>query len=275
LNIQPVPEGIFILSVDVTEKRRQEEELRIHREHLEELVTHRTAQLDAVNKELEAFSYSVSHDLRAPLRHIHGFVNLLAKGTSDNLDEKNRSYLEVIRQSAERMGKLIDDLLSFSRASRAGLVKLPLDMKRAFSEVINEMSPEVQGRNVDWQVDEMPEVEADPALLRLVIINLISNALKYTRTREQARIHASWLPGNDGEVIFFVQDNGVGFDMKYQDKLFGVFQRLHRVEEFEGTGIGLANVRRIIQRHGGRTWAEGQVGSGATFYFSLPSGKDT
>jgi light-regulated signal transduction histidine kinase (bacteriophytochrome) len=267
--MEPVPEGTFILSKDITKEKELDEELKRHREHLEDLVVERTAQLEAVNKELEAFSYSVSHDLRAPLRHINGFIDLLNKGVSHTLDEKNRRYLTVVSQAASHMGSLIDDLLAFSRMSRAELMKTRVNLRRLVTEVITELKTAEEGRKVVWDVGTLPVVEVDPAMMRLAVLNLLANALKYTRTREEARIEVG-STRNDHETIFFVRDNGVGFDMKYVDKLFGVFQRLHRAEEFEGTGIGLANVRRIIQRHGGRTWAEGKTGEGAAFFCSLP-----
>lgn len=239
---------------------------------LEARVEQRTAELDAANQELEAFTYSVSHDLRAPLRHVVGFATLLANDTGGLLlDSQNRRYLETLTAAAERMGTLIDDLLAFSRTSRASLDKQPVSLSTLVREAQAEIAAQAAGRTIVWKVqDELPEVHADPALLRLALVNLLSNAVKYTGTRDVAEIEVGTTM-NNGEVVVFVRDNGVGFDMQYAHKLFGVFQRLHRQDEFEGTGIGLANVRRIIHRHGGRTWAEAQVDRGATFFFSLPT----
>jgi len=237
---------------------------------LEVRVRERTEELHASNKELEAFSYSVSHDLRAPLRHITGFATLLEQRSGALLDADGSRYLRTITEAAARMATLIDDLLAFSRMGRASLSKSRVDLAQLVRDARTEVSADVNGRRIDWEVHDLPSVEGDPALLRPVMVNLLSNAIKYTSTRDEARIEVG-AEANPGEVVVFVRDNGVGFDMAYAHKLFGVFQRLHRADEFSGTGIGLANVRRIVQRHGGRTWAEGAVGRGATFYFSLPS----
>ncbi|HKP51334.1 MAG TPA: PAS domain S-box protein [Chloroflexia bacterium] len=240
---------------------------------LEQRVIERTAQLEASNKELESFSYSVSHDLRAPLSHIVGFVELLQSRVGPTLEEKDHRYLGHIAESASWMGTLIDDLLAFSRVGRSELKKVPVDMERLVREIINSFQQETEERQIAWQIGSLPRVNADRTMLRLVWTNLISNAVKYTRLCSTAEIEIGHYPeGNDVVMsdIFFIRDNGAGFDMKYVDKLFGVFQRLHSARQFEGTGIGLANVRRIITRHGGRTWAEGRLNEGATFYFSLP-----
>jgi signal transduction histidine kinase len=239
---------------------------------LERRVASRTAELEASNRELEAFSYSVSHDLRAPLRHVDGYADLLKRQSADTLDEKGKRYLATISESAKSMGMLIDDLLSFSRMGRSEMRTTTVSLASLVAEVRQEVERDAADREIAWVVAPLPEVQADPALLRQVVTNLPSNAVKYTRQREVARIEIGAVESGT-ETTVFVRDNGVGFDPAYSHKLFGVFQRLHSAEEFEGTGIGLANVHRIIQRHGGKTWAEGQVGQGATFYFSLPRGE--
>ena len=236
---------------------------------LEARVLRRTAQLEAANKELEAFSYSVSHDLRAPLRHASGFVDLLASRFKEGLPEKALHYLAAIDDSVRQMGQLIDDLLQFSRTGRAEMRQAPADLNAMLREVLEPLRHDNPGRDVEWVIGAFPPAFCDAAMLKLVWTNLLSNALKFTRTRPRARIEAG-LREEGKELVFFVRDNGVGFDMRYAKNLFGVFQRLHTTEEFEGTGIGLANVRRIILRHGGRTWAEAEPEKGATFYFTLP-----
>ena len=228
------------------------------------------ANLERSNRELEAFSYSVSHDLRAPLRHVTGFVGLLEAHAPEALDPKSRHYLEVISQSATRMGQLIDDLLAFSRMGRVEMKRDQVPLGPLVDEVVRELAPEAAGREVVWEIGDLPEVTGDRAMLRQVWRNLVANALKFSRTRAPARISIGACPAGAGEVEVFVRDNGVGFDMKYAAKLFQVFQRLHSAEEYEGTGIGLANVQRIVLRHGGQVRAEGSLGAGATFWVSLP-----
>ena len=230
----------------------------------------RTTRLQAVNRELEAFAYSVSHDLRAPLRHIDGFVELLKKRVAAALDAKSHKYMDSVSEAILKMDQLIENLLSFSRMGRHALSFEKVALETLVRDVIQEFEPDVAARNIVWHIDELPTVSGDAAMLRMVLVNLISNALKFTRSRQEARIEIGSLPDPGAEIVTFVRDNGVGFDMAYADKLFGVFQRLHRAEEFEGTGIGLANVHRIIARHGGRIWAQAEPGQGATFYFSLP-----
>jgi PAS domain S-box-containing protein len=237
-----------------------------------EELTRSTNQLEIANKELEAFAYSVSHDLRAPLRHIDGFIEMLQKKIQSILDEQGKRYLDVISSSAKHMGNLIDDLLSFSRMGREEMRKNQVELNKLVREIVQGMEQEAEGRAIQWVVGDLPVVTADPSMLKLVLVNLLSNAQKFTQKKPHARIEIGCRSDSGTEYMFFIRDNGAGFDMRYVDKLFGVFQRLHRQEEFEGTGIGLANVRRIIQRHGGRTWAEGEIDKGATFYFSLPRG---
>ncbi len=244
--------------------------LRMENAELERRVREHTAELAAANQELEAFSYSVSHDLRAPLRHIDGFAGLLARHLEPSLDEKGRHYLKTISEAAKQMGTLIDDLLTFSRIGRAELRHATVSLRRLVDEVRGTLEPEIAGRDIVWTIEELPEVRGDPQLLRLVLQNLIGNALKYTRTRPKARIEIA-ARQRDEQVEVSVRDNGVGFEVRYVDRLFGVFQRLHSSAEFEGTGIGLATVRRIVHRHGGRVWAEGEVDKGACFSFALPA----
>jgi PAS domain S-box-containing protein len=256
--------------MDITERKAAEEALRQLNTELDLRVLDRTAELKAANKELDAFAYSVSHDLRAPLRHIDGFMELLQKKAGKTLDEQSRHYMDVISDAAQKMGMLIDDLLSFSRMGRQAMSFQPVALESLVRDIIREYALDAAGRAIAWRIGELPVVGGDAAMLRLVLANLISNSLKFTRPRQQAQIEIGSLPGQASEAVIFVRDNGVGFDMTYMDRLFGVFHRLHRADEFEGTGIGLANVRRIIARHGGRTWAEGQINQGATFFFSLP-----
>jgi len=247
-----------------------EQRLRRLNEELDERVRLRTAELMAANQELEAFSYSISHDLRAPLRHIDGFIGLLERHAEPTLDDKGRRYLKTISEAAMQTGALIDDLLTFSHLGRAELRCTPVRLQELVDEVRRILDPEIAGRAVVWAIGELPEVQGDPQLLRLVLQNLIGNALKYTRTKPEARIEIG-ARHEGAETVCFIRDNGVGFDMRYRERLFGVFQRLHTSAEFEGTGIGLANVGRIVHRHGGRVWADGGVDRGACFSFALPN----
>ncbi len=244
------------------------------RKRADDMMKKRTTDLIDALKELDAFSYSVAHDLRAPVRQMHSFVELLKTRVGGLPDEKIHQYADAIAAASIKMGILIDDLLAFSRLGRTEIKKRKVGFSALVKEVIQEMQDEVKGRDIKWEIYELPEVDGDRTLLRLVFVNLISNAVKFTNTRPQAEIKIGCKDEVD-KFICSVKDNGVGFDMKYVDKLFGVFQRLHPQAEFEGTGIGLANVRRIIARHGGKIWAEGSKGQGATFHFTLPKTKET
>ena len=251
---------------DITERRRREDEI----QSLNQELGKRSQELESSNKELEAFAYSISHDLRAPLRHMAGFTELLQKRITGAVDEKSNRYIAMILDSAKRMGNLIDDLLAFSRIGRTETRTALVSMEQLAREALAEVRQDADGRDIAWKVGRLPDFYGDRSMLRVVLVNLISNAIKFTRNRPRAEIEIGSAPGNGDAPVVFVRDNGVGFDMKYVNKLFGVFQRLHQADTFEGTGIGLATVQRIINRHGGRVWAEGVVEGGATFYFSTP-----
>jgi signal transduction histidine kinase len=247
--------------------------LQTSQEELEQRVAQRTAELDATNKELEAFTYSVAHDLRAPLRHIQGFSNLLMESSGPQLEPGAQKHLQRIDEGTQQMGRLIDDLLSLARIGRQEPRLQATGLNSLVQEVLRDLKTETEGRDIQWQVGDLPFVDCDPGLMKQVFYNLLSNAAKYTRPRKPAVIDIGQV-SVEGQVVNFVRDNGVGFNMKYAPKLFGVFQRLHRKEDFEGTGVGLATVQRIIHKHGGRIWAEAEIDKGATFFFSLAAQKN-
>lgn len=254
----------YITLRTIAERKRAEDEIR----KLNDELKLRAEQLEATNKELEAFTYSVSHDLRAPLRHVDGFSKILAGEFGPKLDSTAQRYLQYIQEGTKNMGQLIDDLLNLARVGRKELSLQVTGLNSLIDEVLADLKLETEGREFDWQIGKLPFVECDPALIKQVLANLLSNAVKFTRPRERAVIEVGQM-ALDGQTAVFVHDNGVGFSMKYADKLFGVFQRLHRQEDFEGTGVGLATVQRIIHKHGGRVWAEAELDKGATFYFTL------
>ncbi len=269
LSIQPVPEGVFILSNDISERKLIENKIMRLNEELEEKVALRTTQLENANKELEAFAYSVSHDLRAPLRAINGFTNILLEDYYEKFDTEGQRVCGVIQHEALRMGQLIDDLLAFSRLSRSPMQTASANMTLIAQQVADEVRDQYPGNKVNFHLADLQPAEVDVSLIRQVWINLISNAFKFSAKKEIIEIEVGCYEYSD-EIVYFVKDNGAGFDMKYADKLFGVFQRLHNINEFYGTGVGLAIVQRIIKRHGGRVWAESEINNGAKFSFSLP-----
>jgi signal transduction histidine kinase len=276
LLIRLIPQALALPSPDQLRRSnsalqneiREREEASRKVEQLNQQLVEHSNKIQTANKELETFAYSVSHDLRAPLRHIDGYVNLLL-ADGPQAGEQSRRYMAKVSDSARQMGILIDNLLAFSGMGRAALQPAWVDTDALVGEVREELSPETKGRDIEWTIDPLPKVHVDKSLYKQVWMNLLGNALKYTRKRDKARI-AVHCKESGGQYEFSIQDNGAGFEMKYAGKLFGIFERLHRKDEFEGTGIGLASVRRIVSRHGGKTWAEGVLGSGATFYFTLP-----
>jgi PAS domain S-box-containing protein len=272
LNPMETSDGTWAFAVvrDITAQKQSDAKIR----ELNDTLKNQVEQLAATNRELEAFSYSVSHDLRAPLRHIIGFVDLLNSRDLSSLDEKSRHYMQVITQAAQKMGVLIDDLLAFSRMGRSEMMKTRVDFDQLVRDIVKELSEDARDREIQWEIAPLPAIVGDAAMLRQVMVNLLSNAIKFTRPRPLAKIEIGALDDRPGETLLFVRDNGVGFDIRYVNKLFSLFQRLHSNEEFEGTGVGLANVQRIVLRHGGKVWAESALDGGATFWVSLPKGEE-
>ena len=267
--------GVSKVAHDISARRSAEEKSRLQNLELEQRVAERTAQLREANEELEAFSYSVSHDLRAPLRHVIGFVAMLQQEAGPTLSAKSARHLTTIADSAARMGQLIDDLLTFARIGRTEMNLANVALDQIVADTVKDFETETKERRIEWVLHPLPVVRADRALLRMVFVNLIANAVKFTAQRSEARIEIGANQGGPDEIVIFVRDNGAGFDPVYAENLFGVFQRLHSQSEFEGTGIGLANVERIVRRHGGRVWAIGAVDQGATFFFAMSSPMQT
>ena len=261
--------GAVVVGRDVTDQKREEEEIRALNAKLAIRVDDHTRQLEVAVKDLESFSYSVSHDLRAPLRHICGFVELLRKASEGQLSEKSVGYLATIQSASQEMGQLIDDLLAFSKMGKVEMHEREFSLDSLVREIVQGLTAEAPDRNITWKIGLLPQVIGDPSLIRQVLLNFLRNSIKYSSKNPNAVIEIGIDGNENGRIVVFVADNGVGFDMRYASKLFGVFQRLHRSDEFEGTGIGLATVRNIVSRHGGRTWGVGELGVGATFYFTL------
>jgi light-regulated signal transduction histidine kinase (bacteriophytochrome) len=266
--------GVSKIAHEITDRKRAEAEIHELAASLERRVAERTGELEAANKELEAFSYSVSHDLRAPLRTVDGFSQAVLEDYGPQLPDQGRQDLLTIRQGAQRMGRLIDDLLAFAQLSRTPLSKRLIDTGAQVRQVLENLRPQLAGREIDLEIGALPPCQGSPAMLEQVWTNLLSNAIKYTQLKDRARIEVGCRHEDDRDV-FFVRDNGDGFDMRYAHKLFGVFQRLHLPDQFEGTGVGLAIVQRIIHRHGGRIWAEAAPQQGATFFFTLQAAAGT
>jgi len=275
LRVQPVPEGLCIHSVDIDERKSAQAALERLNTELEARVAERTHELQQLNRELDEFTHSVSHDLRAPARHVAGFAEMLEADAAARLSPADHESIHRIVAASQRMTEMIDSLLAFARLGRNPVRRESVDLIQAVLDAQRDLAPDTGGRAVEWRVGRLPRVLGDPALLGLALGNLLSNALKYTRGRSPATIEIGSSPGEHaGEVVVWVRDNGVGFDPSQSVRLFRVFSRLHSDAEFEGTGVGLANVRRIVTRHGGRVWADARIGEGATFYVALPVSTD-